>query len=269
MYHKQDMATFSAGTSNIELVEKNKKEFPAAFQSKSRLSYYSSLFNSVEVNSTFYRLPLPATLEKWTKEVPDEFRFTLKLWREITHEKNFIFTSEQVEKFMRIADRIGDKKGALLIQFPAGTGAVHIGRLEKLLEEIKRSDSGHSKDPGHSWKIAVEFRQPSWYNEQVYSLLTQYGAALVWHDKPVMDKEEWYSRGSFIYLRFHGPNGDYKGSYSEAFLQKTALQIGAWLRQGKDVFTYFNNTMEGDAPKNLIALQKKVQDVFNQKKESA
>ena len=242
------MATFSSGTSNIELVEKNKKAFPPQFQSKSRLTYYSSLFNSVEINSTFYKLPLPATLEKWTREVPDEFHFTLKVWRELTHARNFTFTKEQVEQFMRIANNIGNKKGALLIQLPASTQNTHIGKLETLLKEIGKLN------PANPWQVAVEFRHRSWYTQQVYSLLESFGAAMVRHDKPFMDEDKFYERGPFVYLRFHGPDGDYKGSYSNAFLQDMARQIRVWLAQGKNVYAYFNNTMEGDAPRNLKTL---------------
>jgi uncharacterized protein YecE (DUF72 family) len=244
------MAIFSAGTSNIELLEKNKLAFPPEFQSKSRLAYYSSLFNSVEINSTFYRLPLPTTLEKWAMEVPDEFRFTLKLWREITHARELAFTEEQLEKFMRIADHIGQKKGALLIQLPAGTQSIHTDRLDKLLAGIEKHD------PQHSWQIAVEFRHRSWYAPQIYALLDAHQAALVWHDRPLMDEDGACEHGPFIYLRFHGPKGDYKGSYSDDFLLQKAKEIESWLTRGKNVYTYFNNTMEGDAPRNLITLKR-------------
>jgi uncharacterized protein YecE (DUF72 family) len=240
---------FYGGTSNIGLVEKNKAAFPPEFQSRSRLCYYASLFNSLEVNSTFYRLPMPSTLERWTSEVPDDFRFTLKVWREITHTKDLAFKQEDVERFMRIADRIGNKKGVLLVQFPAGTPYGCLGQLEKLLAAIVRLN----KDDG--WKIAVEFRNRSWYTRQVYSMLENYGVALVWHDRPDMDDEKAFEKGPFVYLRFHGPNGDYKGSYSADLLREKAKQTRDWILSGKDVFAYFNNTMLGDAPRNLADLK--------------
>jgi uncharacterized protein YecE (DUF72 family) len=255
---------FHSGTSNIELVEKNKQAFPPEFQLKSRLAYYSSLFNSVEINSTFYKLPLPSTLEKWAMDVPDGFRFTLKLWREITHAPRLAFTSAQVEKFMRIANRIGVKKGCLLIQFPAGTTSTQADQLERLLAAIEMSDCDKSPELadgqvpeiayGSSWKIAVEFRHSSWHNDHVYSLLKKYGAVLVWHDRPVMEDAGTHASHSVVYLRFHGPKGDYRGSYSDAFLFERAGQVRQWLSQGREVYAYFNNTMEGDAPKNLATL---------------
>ena len=260
------MATFFSGTSNIELIEKNKQAFPPEFRSKSRLAYYSSLFNSVEINSTFYRLPLPSTLEKWAAEVPDHFRFTLKLWREITHARDLVFHPEHVEKFMSVADHIGDKKGALLIQFPAGTkmekaapfihtGKSPIARLESLLARVQVFN------PSNSWRVAVEFREPGWYNEQVYSLLAAHQAALVWHDRPVIHDEGAHERGPFVYLRFHGPGGGkYTGSYGDDLLHEKACRIRAWLARSKDVYVYFNNTMAGDAPRNLLTLNKMVEE---------
>jgi uncharacterized protein YecE (DUF72 family) len=249
------MAAFYRGTSNIKLVEKNKQAFPPEFRSKSRLAYYSSLFNSVEVNSTFYKLPLPATLERWATEVPAAFRFTLKVWREITHASDLSHTKAYIEKFMRIADWIGKKKGALLVQFPASTQRTQMGQLESILEEINKHN------PSNGWQIAVEFRHRTWYHEFTYSLLDSYGAALVRHDRPSIDPDSAYERESFVYLRFHGPKGDYRGSYQNPFLHDQARRIHRWLTEGKNVYAYFNNTMQGDAPKDLQVLNKFMQAV--------
>src|SRR4051812_48059362 len=86
-YNASHIGGFYCGTSNVELPVPNKTFFPPEFQEKSRLCYYSSLFNTVEINSSFYRIPLPRTVEKWSSEVTDDFLFTFKLWREITHGK--------------------------------------------------------------------------------------------------------------------------------------------------------------------------------------
>jgi uncharacterized protein YecE (DUF72 family) len=266
---------FYSGTSNIELIERNKSEFPDAFQSKSRLAYYASLFNSLEVNSSFYKLPLPATLRKWAAEVPAGFRFTLKVWREITHAKDLVFKPEDVERFMAIANQLETQKGALLIQLPAGTRSIHIRRLDKLLDAIREWNPPQSlpqslpRNPSqslgpspvglnHPWDIAVEFRHLSWHAEETHSLVTGHGAAVVWHDRPAMDDVGRFAGGEFVYLRFHGPEGDYKGSYPDHFLADKAAFIRQCLVQGKRIYAYFNNTMFGDAPKNLITLNRMV-----------
>src|SRR4051812_3794263 len=105
------------GTSNV-VVPGSKKEYPEAFQAGSRLTYYGSLFNTVEVNSSFYKVPLPKTFERWASEVPDDFRFTVKFWKLVTHTKKLAYDEGNIERFMEAADFLGNKKGCLLVQFP-------------------------------------------------------------------------------------------------------------------------------------------------------
>jgi uncharacterized protein YecE (DUF72 family) len=264
---KSKKGLFRSGTSNVVVPEPNKAAFPIAFQSKSHLEYYASLFNSVEINRTFYKLPLPATLEKWARQVPDDFKFTVKLWKEITHVKDLCYKPEDVATFMRTVAGIGMKKGCLLVQFPAGLGIQHAASLKRLLSDVTAADSSSS------WRIVVEFRNWDWYIPPVCRLLNQYNAGLVLHDmplkgisvlypesqyalKPSFAPESFATDDGIIFKRYHGPNGDYKGSYSLSFLEEEAIEIKEWLDQGKDVYAYFNNTAEGDAPKDVMTLNK-------------
>src|SRR6187551_3460492 len=105
------------GTSNGHMTG-NKSTFPTAYQLKSRLHYYSSLFNSIEVNSCFYKTPLLSTYEKWAHDVPEDFQFTLKLSRDITHAKELNGDLAGMGAFLNAATGTGTKKGCLLIQFP-------------------------------------------------------------------------------------------------------------------------------------------------------
>lgn len=84
-----DRQDFYTGTSGLSLPFP-KHSFPPEFQDKSRLTFYASLFNSIEINSSFYKLPMASTVKKWAESVPDNFLFTFKLWREITHNKGLI-----------------------------------------------------------------------------------------------------------------------------------------------------------------------------------
>ncbi|MHA4806690.1 DUF72 domain-containing protein [Flavitalea flava] len=235
---------FLVGTSNIVLSEPNKQAFPAAYRLASHLSYYASLFNSVEINRTFYKLPLPATIGKWAAEVPDGFLFSFKLWKEISHKKNLSFNGEDVSRFMQTIGQAGNKKGCLLVQLPPGTGFENLPQLKKLLEEIEKND------PDQTWKIAVEFRHPSWYKTAAYSLLDNFKASVVLHDMPASKTMHLNDHAPFVYVRFHGVLGDYRGSYPDESLAEYALQIRQWLDQGKKVYAYFNNTADKDAPKN-------------------
>src|ERR1043165_6254219 len=95
---------FRIGTSNI-VVPGNKQSYPPEFREKSRLNYYSSFFNSLEVNSSFYKVPMPATFEKWSEDVPGDFEFSVKLWKEITHVTELNSELDHIRKFLAAADR--------------------------------------------------------------------------------------------------------------------------------------------------------------------
>jgi uncharacterized protein YecE (DUF72 family) len=223
------------GTSGIVLPVPNKQAFPEAFRAGSRLTYYASLFNSLEVNSSFYKIPQQKTLARWVEEVPANFRFTVKLWREITHVPSLAFSSADVKRFMHAAAGIGPKKGALLLQLPPGLKSAGSPQLARLLEMIS----------GDGWKIAVEFRDKSWYTAATDGLLERFNAVRVMQDMPASFKWEPMAFSYFIYMRYHGPAGDYKGGYPEDRLKQDAARIKSWLKESKDVYVYFNNTIDG------------------------
>ncbi|MEO6903211.1 MAG: DUF72 domain-containing protein [Bacteroidia bacterium] len=240
------LPNFYSGLSGLQLPVP-KYLFPEPHQHSSRLTYYSTFFNSIEINSTFYKLPLAKTITNWIASVPNEFKFTFKLWREITHVKDLDFKQSDVESFFKIISKANYKKGCVLIQFPPSLRNAQIMQLDKLLECIAQNNINNE------WKIAVEFRNKSWYEQEVYELLQKYNAGLVIQDIPKSITPMIDHMSDFIYVRFHGPTGNYRGSYSEEFLAEYSTYIKEWLQEGKTVFTYFNNTL-GDAFKNLKTL---------------
>lgn len=238
---------FYSGTSGLVLPVPNKSYFPLEFQDKSRLVYYASLFNSLEVNSSFYKIPLATTVKKWADETPDYFQFTYKLWKGITHNKGFVFDTEDVNNFMQTIANVGNKSGCLLVQLPPSATVENADQLVKLLEAIQQSNALHQ------WKVAVEFRHKSWYQQKTYNLLSQQNATYVLHDMPISGSSASEIETDFVYLRFHGVKGNYRGGYTKDFLEEYAGYIAGWQKEGKSVYVYFNNTM-GDAVKNLITL---------------
>lgn len=239
-------SNFYSGLSGLQ-VPVPKYLFPEPHQNSSRLTYYATFFNSIEINSTFYKLPLAKTISNWISSVPEDFRFTFKLWREITHVKELDFKEADVASFFNVISKANSKKGCVLIQFPPSLGKAHIMQLDALLRCIAYNNSNHE------WKIAVEFRNRSWYAQEVYELLQHYNAGLVVQDIPKSITPMIDHLSDFMYIRFHGPTGNYRDSYSEQFLAEYATYIKEWLEEGKTVYTYFNNTM-GDAFKNLETL---------------
>lgn len=233
---------FYSGLSGLQLPIP-KYLFPPPYENASRLTYYGTLYNSIEINSSFYKIPQPATVANWDASVTDIFRFTFKLWKEISHSKCLNFKKEEIALFIKAINKIQDKKGCLLIQLPPSLGNEHSVPLKNLLRNIKESDSG-------GWKIAIEFRNKSWYNEATYKLLNFFNAALVIHDIPKSATPLVNHKSDFIYIRFHGPTGNYRDSYPDSFLWEYASYVNEWLAENKTVFMYFNNTL-GDALKNL------------------
>ena len=248
MTKQKKIDTFYSGISGLVLPIP-KYKFPETFQHSSRLTYYSSLFQSIQINRSFYTLPNGKTLARWANEVPEHFTFTFtfKLWKQITHAKALQFQESDIEKFISAINNVGKKKGCLLIQFPASIKSENIGQLEHLLRIVR------SHDINNTWKVAVEFRDGSWYNEDTYHLIENYSATIVIHDKSRAASPFVKLKSATVYVRFHGPQGDYRGTYSEAFLHEYAGYICEWIKEKKSVFVYFNNTM-GKAFDNLETL---------------
>lgn len=245
---KRADANYYSGTSGLLLPVPNKLFYPEEFKDKSRLCFYGSLMNSIEINSSFYKLPTAATVLKWANDVPPDFKFTFKLSKEITHNKGLAFDPDAVKRFMEVINMAGEKKGCLLVQFPPSVRIGQLRQLTLLIGVLREAD------PDNNWNIALEFRHVSLYHDDVYRVLNEHGMGLVIQDKspaatPLMD-----TALPFVYLRFHGPGGSYRGSYEDDFLYEYAGYIKDWMAEGKVVYSYFNNTM-GNAVANIFKLK--------------
>jgi uncharacterized protein YecE (DUF72 family) len=211
------------------------------------------LLSSIALKSIvhFIKFPKARTMARWADEVPENFRFTFKLYREITHSKTLDFHEGFVTDFFQAIDAVHPKEGCVLIQFPPSIGIAYQLKMERLLEFINTHHTG--------WKLAVEFRNKSWYITSIYDVLNHGKAALVIHDipksaTPLIDHEL-----DFVYVRFHGPTGNYRDSYANEFLREYALYVREWVAEGKTVYLYFNNTM-GDAFQNLSTINQMLLD---------
>jgi uncharacterized protein YecE (DUF72 family) len=242
---------FYSGTSGLDLPVP-RSHYPAEFQGKSRLEYYASLCNSIEINSIFYKLPRKSTVINWAESVPDNFRFTFKVPKTITHTKGLDFSIKDVHDFIDVVENIGEKKGCLLAQFPPSLKIEMLNELQMLLETL-----GEATD-NRGWRVAIEFRHPSWYEREVHELLEEYNCAMVIQDIPKSATPLKFAKGDFIYLRFHGPEARYRGDYTDEFLKQYAGYINSWISEKKMVYAYFNNTV-GAAFENQQTLKKYVQ----------
>ena len=225
--------------------------YPEGLAKDKWLEYYCKFFDTVELNVTFYCLPQETAFKNWYKRTPDNFIFTLKGSRFITHIKKLNDCEEPLELFFNRAKHLKEKHKMILWQTPPNF-KVDLERLEKfcgLLEKISPPKLHH----------AFEFRHESWFCEEVYQILEKYNVALVKGDYPLgIPQEDMPETADFVYLRRHGPSDLYSSNYSDNQLKKDAKHIKNWLNNNKDVFVYFNNDADGFAIKNALKLKKMI-----------
>lgn len=215
--------------------------YPEKMAQKDWLEYYSGVFNTVEINSTFYRFPRDSTLIKWKETVPDEFKITLKGSRYVTHMKKLNEVEESVEKFYKAAYLLEDKKSCILWQLPP---ILH--RDDEKLEAF-------CKLLNPDFTNVIEFRHLSWFDEQVYALLSKYNVVFCSISSPVFP-EEMIITGKIGYVRFHGKGKKwYDYDYSRE-------ELHSWYEKIKnsgteEVYIYFNNDLEARAPENARLLR--------------
>ncbi|WP_316800518.1 DUF72 domain-containing protein [Pedobacter frigidisoli] len=241
------LKNYYTGTSGLILPVPNKSHYPEAYQDKTRLTYYSSLSNSIEINSSFYKIPRAVTLQKWASEVPDDFVFTFKLFKGITHNADLSFSGDELELFLENINAVGAKKGCLLIQLPPSITINQLPAIAHLLSGIKSSKTSIG------WELALECRNASLYDDQLKDLLEDLKVTMVVHDRRGLNSPLDWNTSPAVYLRFHGPQGNYRDSYTEDFLSEYACYITEWVGEGKKVYVYFNNTM-GSAHANMTTL---------------
>ncbi len=218
-----------------------------SLSSKEWFAHYSRIFDTVEINNTFYNLPAAETFAAWRDAAPKGFCFALKMSRYATHMKKLKDPDGPIESFLAAAGELKSRLGPILVQLPPHWDA-DPGRLDAFLDAAPAR---------RRW--AVELRDPSWFSEDVYDVLRKHNAALCIHD--MMADHPRIATADWVYLRFHGPaSGKYEGSYSPQALTATARRIARHLDKDCDVYAYFNNDQEGYAPANAQALARYVRN---------
>jgi uncharacterized protein YecE (DUF72 family) len=219
--------------------------YPPRLPARSWLDFYARHFDTVEINTTFYRLPKREAVARWVEESPADFLFSVKISRYITHIKRLREVEAGVgvllERLRPLAD--SPKLGPYLWQLPP-TFRRDDDRLAGALAAVP---------PG---RHAVEFRHPSWFAEGVYDLLRRHGAALVVGDRPQVHAFQTRElTADWTFVRFHWGTRGRRGNYSETELREWADRIRDWSGAGIDVYAYFNNDWEGFAVRNALRLK--------------
>jgi uncharacterized protein YecE (DUF72 family) len=215
--------------------------YPAELPTSRWLEYYAERFDTVEINNTFYRLPEAPTFAAWAGRAPRGFLYAVKASRYLTHMKKLKDPREPIARFFTRARRLGATLGPVLYQLPP-RWPVNVERLRAFVKRLP-------KQRLH----AIEFREPSWYSDEVFAILNEHQIALCLHDMAGSASGK-ISVGPFVYARFHGAQ-KYSGRYSDDVLEGWADWLRAQRRSGRPVYAYFNNDVGGHAPVDAARLR--------------
>ncbi len=224
--------------------------YPEDFTSKEFLSYYSKQFNTVEVDSTFYRIPSIQAIKDWKKQSSENFKFSLKFPQKITHIKMLENAEEETEVFLNHVDFLGEKLGILLLQFPPMFRQQHFSQLKNYLESLPKKFS-----------YALEVRNKTLLNDQVYALLRDHNISLVWVDAVKMPLTLEMT-ADHIFVRWEGDRKAVKGDLGKSEVDRDkdiklwAEKIKPLRDKGVQVFGYFSKYYSGFPPKDVNKLLK-------------
>jgi uncharacterized protein YecE (DUF72 family) len=216
------------GTSGFSYKEWKGTFYPSDLPAKRMLSYYGERFPAVEINNTFHRMPKSSVLEAWAAEVPAGFRFVLKAPQRITHLERLKNTSGSLAVLLEVSAALNDRLGPLLFQLPPGMKK-DMERLRAFLSELPQGR-----------RAAFEFRNASWFDEEVFGLMRNHGAALciaeadTGPDIPVVATADWG------YLRLR--REDYGDAELIAWAERTRAM--GW----REAFVFFKHEDAGKGP---------------------
>jgi uncharacterized protein YecE (DUF72 family) len=221
--------------------------YPEKLPQRRWFEHYASMFDTVEINNTFYRLPPESMVEGWAAQAPPGFIYALKLGGFGSHRMKLRDAASWLPNHLDRAERLGPALGPTLVQLPP-----------RWKRNVERLDEFLTVAPTHM-RWAVELREPSWLHDDVYEVLRRHGAALCLHD--MLADHPWFLTTDWTYVRFHGPAAQtekYWGLYGPDRLEPVAEQLEGWLDDGHDVYGYFNNDYQGHAVTDALWLKERL-----------
>jgi uncharacterized protein YecE (DUF72 family) len=250
------MAELRIGTSAFTAGGWEGSFYPAGMKPRDFLTYYAEKFNTVEIDSTFYRTPSPSTVAGWADKTPKGFLVAAKVPQSITHEKALVDCDGDIAIFLRTMDLLGDKLGPLLLQFPYfnklafRSGEEFLARLKPFLKKLPKG-----------YRFAVEIRNKNWLNEGFAAVLRERGVALalqdqVWMPLPAQMSFD-YVTADFTYVRLLGDRKgiDLKTKIWDKVIVNRSKELRRWVdvceqtvKRGVSTFVYVNNHYAGHAP---------------------
>lgn len=215
--------------------------YPQELRVADWLGYYTTAFDAVEVNTTFYGQPRESTVREWVRSTPRDFRFAVKMSRFITHLKRLAPDDFSIDKFAALASWFAPKLGPVLVQLPPAL-AFDAARVDRFFWRMPKL------------QYALEARHPSWLTAEAVRVLTAHGVAWCIADSSVYRTAEAVT-APFVYLRFHGPGRMCDSSYDDGQLDAWARRIRRWRSRGLECHAYFNNDVHGYAVDDAVRLK--------------
>jgi uncharacterized protein YecE (DUF72 family) len=217
--------------------------YPEEVAKKDWLAWYGTQFPTTEINGSFYRTPSLEAVRGWREQTPRNFLFAWKASKFITHWKRLTNSENSVELMVTRLKVLGPKAGPVLFQLPPRFKA-NRERLASFLKLLPKR-----------YEYTFEFRDRSWYEDEILDVLRDYDISLCLsdhHDAPA----PWEVTARHVYVRGHGPSGQYKDNYPDKTLRDWARQIEGWQRQRRTVYCYFDNDQKSAAPQDARRLMK-------------
>jgi uncharacterized protein YecE (DUF72 family) len=235
------------GTAGWSISRKDADAFPAQ---GSALERYARVFSGVEVNSSFHRPHRPSTWAKWAASVPDDFRFSVKIPKTITHDAKLVDVDPLIDAFAQEVGALGHKLAVLLVQLPPKLG-FEGASAERFFDTL------HNAIPA---EIACEPRNASWFDDDADALLARLHVARVAADPARTDAGAvpggWLG---LAYWRLHGSPTMYRSPYSDAALETYAAQVGAAVTDGVNAWCMFDNTAASAATADALSLMARLE----------
>jgi uncharacterized protein YecE (DUF72 family) len=217
------------GTSGYSYKEWKGSFYPEDLPAKEMLSYYSRRLPAVEINNTFYRLPQPSMIENWKEQVPEDFRFSIKATQRITHIKRLKNCAEETKFLIETASLLEERLGVVLFQLPPNSKK-DLERLREFLDCLPAAT-----------RVAFEFRNESWLDDETFNLLGAKNSALVVSDTDEKPLASITRTADWGYLRLR------RTSYAKKDLSEWMRRVQG--QEWKDAFVFFKHEDEGVGPK--------------------
>ena len=218
-----------------------------------QLAHYVTKFNSIEIDSTFYRIPARSTVRKWAEIAPDGFTFSAKFPKTVTHEGRIEDRVLQAKEFIDTMSEMGDKLGVLLLQFPYSFKPDQRSLLAELLDELPSGP-----------KVSIELRNRNWLTDNLFASLERRSVGFCLVEHPWVPRLN-IKTADHIYIRMLGDRNQIKADFSYERIDRTT-ELNWWSERARDldqaggtIYTYFNNHFSGHSPTTASRFRKMIQ----------